>query len=104
MEEFKEFMIKLATRMATGNFTVKVDCSTDTVDKQFAADVIGYSEQYMTVEVRYHLDTLTKPSTKRVSKLFWGFGGQDDDEDYELVETQVPVKTDHINYRYIILD
>jgi hypothetical protein len=96
--EFKDFLIKLFTQMSTGNFTVKVECSGN---KTFDADVIGYSEEYMTVKVRFHSDKLTKPGTKRVYMCDFGFGTSDDD--YTLEDIQVPVKEENIWFENIKL-
>ena len=84
--------------MSTGNFTVKVECAGN---KTFDADVIGYSEEYMTVKVRFHSDKLTKPGTKEVPTYGFGFGG--DDNDYILENVQVPVKEENIWFENIKL-
>ena len=97
-DEFKEFLIKLFTKMATGDFTVKVECAND---KMFEADVIGYSEEYMNIHVRFHSDDLTKPGVERVPTHGWGYGGPDEDEDYDLVPTQIPVKEEQVFFQSI---
>jgi hypothetical protein len=94
--EFKDFLIKLFTQMSTGNFTVKVECADN---KIFDADVIGYSEEYMTVKVRFHSDKLTKPGIKKVPTYGFGFGT--DDNDYILEQVQVPVKEENIWFENI---
>lgn len=100
-EQFKAFLLKLLGQLATGNFTVLVDCQDN---KQFPADVIGYDEELMRIKVRFHADTLTKPGTKRVPRTGWGFGGTGEDAEYDLVSTQVPVKEESIWWESIILD
>ena len=97
--EFKDFLIKLFTQMSTGNFTVKVECAEN---KSFDADVIGYSEEYMTIKVRFHSDKLTKPGTKRVHTCGFGYGTSDDDN-YTLEVVQVPVKEESIWFENIKL-
>lgn len=98
MDGFKQFIIKLATQLATGDFVVYVECEGE---KIFSADVVGYNEEYMTVKVRFHLDDLTKPGMKRVPKFGFGFGTVDEDE-YELIPTQVPVKEENVYYTHIL--
>jgi hypothetical protein len=100
MKEFNEFLIKLFTHMSTGNFTVKVICKDDVL---FDADVIGYSEEYMTVKVKFHSDNLTKPGYIRKERTkLWSMEKYDDD--YDLVEANIPVKVDDINYKYIVVE
>lgn len=98
--QFKAFLIKLFGQLATGNFTVLVDCQDN---KQFPADVIGYDEERMRVKVRFHADTLTKPGYERVKVQGWG-GDKGDEDDYQLVEVQVPVKEESIWWESIIID
>ncbi len=95
---FRNFLIKMFSQLATGNFTVVVE---NNKGEKFPADVIGYSEEYMTVHVRYHSDNLTKPGTKQVPRASFGYGTE---EEYNTVEIQVPVKTDHIFYTSVKLN
>lgn len=95
--KFKEFLIKLFTQMGKGNFTVQVECAND---KLFDADVIGYSEEYMTIKVRFHSDELTKPGTKEVRSGGFGYGTSDDDN-YTLEVVQVPVKEEDVWFENI---
>ena len=88
MEEFKEFLIKLFTQMSSGNFTVMVSCANN---KQYPADVIGYSEEYMTVKVRFHSDELRKPARREVKVSSWGLEEETMMEDY-----MAPVKEENI--------
>ena len=98
-EQFKEFLIKLFTQMSTGNFDVNVECADN---KNFLARVIGYSEEYMTIKVKFYSNDLTKPGFKRVPRLGFGFGTSDDN-DYILEETQVSVKEENVWYKNIKL-
>jgi hypothetical protein len=85
MEEYKEFLIKLFKQLSTGNFTVMVN--------EYPADIIGYSDENMTVRVRYHSDELTRPGTKRVESFRWSFS---DEQEYDLVECRIPVKVENV--------
>jgi len=95
--EFRDFLMKMFSQLATGNFTVVVE---NNKGEKFPADVIGYSEEYMTVHVRFHSDNLTKPGTKQVPRVSFGYGTE---EEYDIVEIRVPVKTEHIFYTSIKL-
>lgn len=96
--KFKEFLIKLFTQMGKGNFTVKVQCADD---KLFEADVIGYSEEYMTIKVRFHSDELTKPGTKKERSGGFGYGTSDDDDNYTLEVVQAHVKEEDVWFENI---
>ena len=96
MEDYKEFKNKLFGRLSTGNYTVMVQCANDI---KFPADVVGWSEEYMTVKVRFHSDKLTKPSLERVYNNGLGM----DEESYELLEVQIPVRVEDIWWKSIIL-
>jgi len=98
MEEFRVFLIKLFTKMATGDFTVKVKCANDEL---FDADVIGYSQEYMTINVRFHSNELVEPGFKRIPIPF-GYGMSDDDN-YTLEKVKVPIKEKNIYYESIVL-
>jgi hypothetical protein len=98
-QKFREFLIRLFTQMSTGDFTIMVQCADD---KEFSAEVIGYSEEYMTIEVRFHSDELTKPGVERVPRHGFGFGGPGDDN-YDLVPVRVPVKKERVWFENIRL-
>lgn len=98
--EYREFLVKLFGKLATGDFTVDVECQDD---KIFKADVIGYSDEYMTVTVRFHSDTLSKLGVGRKYSTGFGYGTSDDDTPYELVNVLVPVKVENIYYTSIKL-
>jgi hypothetical protein len=98
MEDFKVFLINLFKQLSTGDFTVNVDCADD---KQFSADVIGYSEEYMTIEVRFHSDELTKPGRREVKQVSFGYSIGDDDVIME--DCIVPVKVERIWWESIKL-
>ena len=97
--EFKEFLIKLFTQMATGNFIVKVECGDGIL---FDADVIGYSEEMMEIKVRFHSDDLTKPGTKRIYSTSFGYD-MNDGENYRLEDIRIPVKEENIFFESIKL-
>jgi len=98
MEDFKEFLINLFKQLSTGDFTVIVDCADG---KQFPADVIGYSEELMRIEVRFHSDGLTKPGRREVKPAAFGYGIGDDDVIME--DCMVPVKVERIWWENIKL-
>jgi hypothetical protein len=98
MEDFKKFLIKLFTQLATGNSTVNVKCANDEV---FAADVIGYSEEYMTIEVMFHSDSLQKPGRKEVPYTGFGYGTS---EETVMVDCMIPVKREKIWWENIKID
>jgi hypothetical protein len=87
---FKEFLIQLFTKMSTGDFTILVKCADD---KIFPADVIGYSEEYMTIEVMFHSDELQKPGRKEVPGGGFGYGTS---EETIMVDCMIPVKREKI--------
>lgn len=58
MESYQHFMRKLFGQLAQGKTRVNVNCADN---KVFEADVTGYSEEYMTINVRFVSDDLTKP-------------------------------------------
>ena len=93
-KDFKDFLICLFAKMSTGDFTVKVECAEN---KLFDADVIGYSVEYMTINVRFHSDDLTKPGVKQVP-VAWGFGSE---PEYTLEHVQIPVKCENVYYKSI---
>lgn len=95
MEEFKEFLIKLFTQMSSGNFTVMVSCANN---KQYPADVIGYSEEYMTVKVRFHSDELRKPARREVKVPTFTL-----DEKIIMEDYMAPVKEENIFWTHIEL-
>ena len=97
MNEFKEFLIKLFAQMSTGDFTVMVECANN---EKYEADVIGYSEEFMTIKVRFHSDNLTKPGYITQRRSGWGF---DEDDAYESVYADIPVKEENVWYKAIIL-
>ena len=99
MEEFRNFLIKLFTKMATGDFTVKVKCANDEL---FDADVVGYSQEYMTINIRFHSDKLVKPEYKRIPVASFGYD-MSDDENYRLEEVKVPVKEENVYFKSIVL-
>jgi len=94
---FKVFLTNLLTQLASGDFNVFVECKND---KLFEARVIGYSEEYMRVKVRFFSDDLTKPGTKRVPTVSFGYVSEDE---YDLVHIQVPVKEEDVYFSSIIL-
>jgi len=93
MEEFKEFLIKLFAQMSLGNPTVMVRCANN---EQHLADVIGYSEEYMTIKVRFHSDELRKPARREVKVPTLGLEEETMIEDY-----MAPVKEENIFWTYI---
>lgn len=95
MKEFKEFLIKLFTQMSSGNFTVMVRCANN---KQYPADVIGYSEEYMTIKVRFHSDELRKPARREVKAPAFMLTEETIMEDY-----MAPVKEENIFWTHIEL-
>jgi hypothetical protein len=97
MEDFKKFLIDLFKRLSTGDFTVTVECADG---KEFTADVIGYSEEYMTIEVRFHSDELQKPGRKEVPYVGFGYGHS---EETQMVDCMVPVKVEKIWWKDIKL-
>jgi hypothetical protein len=97
MEDYRNFLIDMFKQLSTGDFTVTVDCANG---KEFAADVIGYSEEYMTVEVRFHSDELQKPGRKEVPYIGFGYGTS---EETVMVDCMVPVKVEKIWWESIKL-
>ena len=65
MKEYKEFMLKLFTRLAIGNDKVGVEISNGKIE---IAHVIGYDDEYMTVKVCFESDVLTKEETDICSR------------------------------------
>ena len=98
MEDFKEFLIKMFTQLATGDSTVNVECANG---QEFAADIIGYSEEYMTIEVRFQSDKLQKPGRKEVPYTGWGYG---DSEETEMVDCMIPIKVERVWWESIKLN
>ena len=86
MEEYNDFMKQLFTQLSMGNKIVSV---INNEYKSFPADVIGYSEEYMTIKVRYHSNDLTIPKSVEVKSCGWGYDLEDDVR-YEV--KQVPIK------------
>lgn len=54
-----------------------VECADN---KCFPADVIGYSEEYMTIDVRFHADNLQKPGRCEEKRPSFGYGTTYDDD------------------------
>ncbi|MFZ2486953.1 MAG: hypothetical protein WAZ19_02430 [Anaerolineae bacterium] len=98
MVEFREFLIRLFQHLSTGDFTVIVECSGG---EEFKADVIGYSEEYMEVHVRFHSDNLQKPGVREVK--IGGFG-YESEETVSLEACMVPVKDEHVFWTNIKLN
>lgn len=76
--------------MAGGNFFVNVECEGG---KEFQARVTGYDENRMEVSVEFVSDVLSIKKFVRVvtPRGFGGMGPEDDDR-YDLVEKDVPIK------------
>lgn len=98
MIEFKAFLVELFKQLATGDFVVNVQCADN---KLFEADLVGYDEEYMTIKVKFHADSLTKPETKRVESESFGY---DSEESFILVDCNIPVKIENVWWELIKLD
>lgn len=97
MSNFKEFLINLFKQLSTGDFTINVH---NDKGKVFPADVIGYSEEYQTIKVRFHSDELQKPDRKEVpvNRFRYDIG-----EETEMIDVMVPVKIENIYWENIKL-
>lgn len=84
-QTFQEFMMKLAARMATGNFNVKVICEGGV---EFEARVTGYDENFQTIKVEFLSDNLSIEKFVRVEQPngFGGMGMDIDDRDNSTLE------------------
>ncbi len=88
---------QLIKQLATGNFTVFV---TNEYDKEFKARVIGYTEQYNTIEVEFESDNLTHPEIIAVPLKSFGYESTDEVE-YQTV--QKPIKRMNVSYKHVKL-
>ena len=97
MKEFEIFLKELFKRLAEDNDKVGVECANSNI---YPAKVIGYSKKYMTIDVEFDADNLTKPESKLVEKPRFGYSME---PEYDCVVENVKVKEENVFWTNIKL-
>jgi hypothetical protein len=95
--EFREFMSRLASNMAKGDFEVMVICAGGL---EYPADVVGYDEERMNLKVKFHSDSMVKETTVWIEAEEPNFGGCDGHfEDKKIPVKEATVYFDQIKFK-----